>query len=646
MCGLVGFLAKTCYDTVSADLPRAVSALRHRGPDDAGLFFDPSAGVGLGHRRLSIIDPSTAGRQPMASEDGKIQLIYNGEVYNFRELRKELQSKGHRFGSRTDSEVVLRSYMEWGSEALHRFTGMFSLAVWDGRKRRLFLARDRLGIKPLYYFYHEGLLLFASELKGLMAFGDFQRAVDPEALAQYLHYQYVPCPWTIFKNTRKLEPGHYLLCGDGEPSPRTYWRLPRGDPGGGGGVEKGETELRCLERFEQILSRAVSDRLVSDVPLGALLSGGIDSSLVVSFMCRESSTPVRTFSIGFGDAAYDEAPYAARVARHLGTEHTELYVSPTEALEIIPRLPEIYDEPFADSSAVPTCLVSRLTRSLVTVALSGDGGDEQFGGYARYWATGALANRLERVPRFFVQGLSRVLRRFPARWAEEIYGRLRGFVPSVLRVENFPDKWEKAIRQLGREGLESLYRATITLWDADEIMGILGRKPASGRFERLFSETETLPVISRLMRVDQLTYLPDAMLTKVDRASMACGLEVRVPLLDHRVVEFAAGIPEDLKVRDGRGKYLLRKLLARFVPPKLFDRTKMGFALPLEPWLRTDLKPLLRDYLSAERLEKEGLFDTRPVHRMLREHFSGRANHHHRLWALLVWEMWRERWLT
>jgi len=498
---------------------------------------------------------------------------------------------------------------------------MFSFGIWDGNRRRLFLARDRLGVKPLYYYYRDNCMLFASELKGLMSFRHYRREVDIQALAQYLQYQYVPSPWTIFRYTRKLEPGHCLLLKGGNLKVWQYWDLSVGKWADGGSNERSEYDF--LEELDEVLSRSVSGMLVSDVPLGALLSGGIDSSVIVSLMCRASHKTVKTYTVGFRDQEYDEAPHASKVANYLGTDHRALYVSSKKALDIIPEIPDIYDEPFADSSAIPTCLLSSLARSSVTVALSGDGGDELFGGYLRYWATAAMAKK-----------------------AEEVNFLARKILPPLLHFKNFGDKWEKAIRQLGREGLESLYRATITLWDADEIMGILGRKPASGRFERLFSETETLPVISRLMRVDQLTYLPDAMLTKVDRASMACGLEVRVPLLDHRVVEFAAGIPEDLKVRDGRGKYLLRKLLARFVPPKLFDRTKMGFALPLEPWLRTDLKPLLRDYLSAECLEKEGLFDTRPVHRMLREHFSGRANHHHRLWALLVWEMWRERWLT
>ena len=374
MCGIVGFRCKNDFGILRESLPRAVARLNHRGPDDSGLFFDPKAGVGLGHRRLSVIDLSIGGRQPMKSDDGSVSVVYNGEVYNFEEIRSTLEGYGHHFKSDSDTEVILKAYIQWGIDCLKRFVGMFAIALWDAPKQCLFLVRDRLGIKPLYYHFHKGTLLFASELKAFMAFRYFNRDIDPDSVPFFLHYQYIPAPKTIFKHTYKLLPGHYLMYNGKELSSHEYWTLPDRQEGPG---RPGSSEDERVEELHDLLTRAVSDRLVSDVPLGALLSGGIDSSVVVALMQKVNTSPVRTFSIGFREPGYNEAPWAARVARHLGTDHTELYVTPREAMDVIPRLPEIYDEPFADSSAIPTFLVSHLTRSYVTVALSGDGGDEQ-----------------------------------------------------------------------------------------------------------------------------------------------------------------------------------------------------------------------------------------------------------------------------
>jgi len=642
MCGFVGFKSNRDFKFLKEFLPDAVASLTHRGPDDSGLFFDERCGVGLGHRRLSVIDLSKAGQQPMASDDGSVHIVYNGEVYNFREIRVTLEAQGHVFRSETDTEVILKAYRQWGIECLKKFVGMFSLAIWDSQKQHLYLARDRLGIKPLFYYFRDGNLLFASELKALMAFKSFDKDIDPDSIPLFLHYQYVPAPKTIFKNTYKLLPGHYLVFNGEDLSANRYW-APPDEPEGDLSTVNDEEKL--LSRLDELLTEAVSARLISDVPLGALLSGGIDSSMVVALMQKVSTAPVRTFSIGFDVEGYNEAVWAAEVAKHLGTDHTELYVTPQEAMEVIPSLPDLYDEPFADSSAIPTFLVCQLARSDVTVALSGDGGDEQFAGYVRYWTTQAMAHGFQRLWLPVRKSMAHILGAIPAGFVERCYLPWRQFLPQRFRVANFADKWQKLIYLLNKTEISDLYRMTICLWSEDEVFRLAGRRLPEGEYEKVFKDTVDWPLLARLMRVDQKTYLPDAMLTKVDRASMAVSLEVRVPLLDHRVVEYTAKMPDTLKFRNGTGKYLLKKLLARYVPNHLFERPKMGFGVPIDRWFRSELKELLLDYLSPSRLKKEGLFDEAIVENKIKEHLSGRINHHYRLWALLMWEMWRERWL-
>lgn len=643
MCGFVGFKTARDFQTLREFLPDAANSLTHRGPDDSDYFYDARAGIGLAHRRLSIIDLSNAGRQPMASDDGNVHIVYNGEVYNFREIRKTLEGYGHKFRSNTDTEVIQKAYLKWGIDCLDRFVGMFAFALWDSEKQSLIIARDRLGIKPLYYYYNHDVLLFASELKAFMAFRSFERDIDPNAIPLFLHYQYIPAPRTIFKNTYKLLPGHYLVYNDKGLKSHTYWKLPE-RPGGSEHAYLAENEI--LEGLDGLLTKAVSDRLISDVPLGALLSGGIDSSMVVALMQKVSTAPVRTFSIGFKEKGYNEAPWAARVAKHLDTDHTELYVTPREAMEVIPRLTEIYDEPFADSSAIPTFLVSQLARSQVTVALSGDGGDEQFAGYVRYWSTQTMADGFQNLFWPVRKSLASTLNRIPVFWVEKFYLPWRRFLPQRFRVANFPDKWQKLIHLMGQTEIPELYRMTICLWSEDELYWLMGKSLPESQYEEIFKETEGWPLLSRLMRVDQRTYLPDAMLTKVDRASMAVSLEVRVPLLDHRVVEYTSKLPDNLKYRNGSSKYLLKKLLARYVPSDLFERPKMGFGVPIDQWFRKGLKDLLLDYLSPERLKREGLFEQTLVERKIKEHLSGQVNHQYRLWSLLMWEMWREHWLN
>jgi asparagine synthase (glutamine-hydrolysing) len=645
MCGIVGFQSREHFQRLRELLPAASDSLSHRGPDDSGIFLDEAGGVGLAQRRLSILDLSTAGHQPMKSDDGKVCISYNGEIYNFNSLRRRLEKLGHRFNSGTDTEVVLKAYLQWGTDCLQKFIGMFVFAIWDSRSKKFFMARDRLGIKPLYYYLskNQRTLIFASELKAIMAFGSFVKDVNLDSIPLFLHYQYIPAPGTILKNTFKLLPGHYLIIDDHNVTNRAYWTLPE-NPDMSNNLFLSEEE--SLERLDELLTTAVSDRLISDVPLGALLSGGIDSSVVVALMQKVSSTPSRTFSIGFKEQGYNEAPWAAKVAQHLKTDHTELYVSAKDALDVIPRLPDFYDEPFADSSSIPTFLVSHLTRQKVTVALSGDGGDEQFAGYVRYWSTRSMANGFHRFPLPVKKALSRMLAAIPSSWIEKCYLPWHRLLPQRLRVANFPDKWQKLIKLMDETQISELYRMTICLWSAQEILEMLSQVLPRSRYEKTFEETADWPLLSRLMRVDQKTYLPDAMLTKVDRASMAASLEIRVPLLDHRVVEYSSTLPESFKYRMGTGKYLLKKLLAKYLPSNLFERPKMGFGIPIGHWLRYELKDLLMDYLSAARLKREGLFDTNFVEKKIKEHLSGQVNHQYRLWSLLMWEMWRERWMN
>ena len=643
MCGIVGFFSQTCPGQLGKDLSLATQCLSRRGPDDSGLFIEDRKCIGLGHRRLSIIDLSDAGHQPMQSKNGDAVIVYNGEIYNFKTIRLQLQEVGHQFTSNSDTEVVLKAYLQWGVGCLEKFIGMFAFAIWDKTNQTLFIARDRLGIKPLYYFFDGHTLLFGSELKALMAFSRFPRDVDPDAFQLYLHYQYVPAPRTIFKNTFKLEPGHFLVFDGKDLTKKRWWTLPGSDMETSASNQL--TEDEALSQLDDLLTQAVSDRLISDVPLGALLSGGIDSSIVVALMQKVNRSPVRTFSIGFEEKGFNEAPWARKIATHLGTDHTELYVSSQDALQVIPQLPEIYDEPFADSSSIPTFLVSKLTRDRVTVALSGDGGDEQFAGYVRYWMTETMALWMKWLPAGGRHLVKNSLGKIPVSNLSQLYSTIRNHLPQRLQVENFSDKWQKLISQMGQTELAEIYRTTVCIWPEDDIRRLTGHGVPCSTYETVFKETGHLNAIRRAMLVDQHTYLPDAMLTKVDRASMAASLEIRVPLLDHRVVAFTARLPEHLKYRNGKGKYLLTELLCNYVPRELVERPKMGFGVPIAQWFRKELKDLINDYLSPSHLQREGRLDPSFVSQVIKEHMCGENNHQHRLWSLLMWEMWRERWL-
>ncbi len=636
MCGIAGFLELTRRpgtQELEAIAGAMAAKLSHRGPDASGTFVDPGASLGFGHTRLSIVDLSPAGAQPMVSASGRYVITYNGEIYSAAEIRPELEALGHRFRGHSDTEVIVEAIDAWGVLAtVKRLIGMFAFALWDRKERKLTLARDRLGIKPLYFGRQNGRVVFASELKAFEALPGWKPELNEDALVSYLRFAYVPSPHSIYRGIDKLAPGHLATIDQtGRIETSAYWRLADVARDGRASVlDVGDAE--ATDRLEALLGDAVKRRLVADVPLGAFLSGGIDSSTVAAMMRANSTAPVRTYSIGFGETGYDEAPHARAVARHLGTEHTELYVSPREAEAVIPELPTIYDEPFADSSQVPTYLLSKLTRRHVTVALSGDGGDELFAGYTRHRFARTLAAVQANVGQALACGLGVA---GPALW-----DRLFSIVPARRRPTRAGDKMLKAAAML-REGGDGAYRSLVSAWDEPERIVRKGREIDGPIVDpdivRAFPDG-----LERMQYLDTLTYLPDDILTKVDRASMAVALEVRVPILDHRVVEFSWRLPSRFKLRRGKGKWLLRQVLYRHVPHDLVERPKSGFAIPIGEWLKGPLKPWAEELLSEKRLGQDGLLDPAPIIARWREHLAGKCNWHAPLWTVLMFQAWRE----
>ena len=643
MCGIAGILEPSggAGSGVPGEALTAMcDALRHRGPDGDGDWIDATNGIALGHRRLAIIDLTDAGAQPMVSSCGRFVISYNGEVYNAPELRSELEASGRRFKGHSDTEVIVEGCAAWGVEAtVERLNGMFAFAAWDRDERVLTLVRDRLGIKPVYWARFGGLLIFGSELKALRAHPGWRPELNRDALAAYMRYSYVPSPLTIYRGVHKLGPGCILSARAGEePRITPFWDLER-IATDGQRDRFGGNEEEAADHLDTLLNDAVSRRMVSDVPLGAFLSGGIDSSLVVALMQVNSTRPVRTFTIGFSEKDYDEAGHAAAVASHLGTDHTELYVSPGHARDVIPRLPEMYDEPFADSSQIPTFLVSEMTRKDVTVALSGDGGDELFAGYTRYFQAPTITSLLDGIPRpLLAMGAGAIRALPPSAWRALFMA-----VPRRWRPSQAGDKMHK-LAAVMTEGSESFYQGLISHWTEPERIVLGSREPAG-----LFADPrvhELVPdFIERMQYLDTLTYLPDDILTKVDRASMAVSLEARVPLLDHRVVAFSWSLPPAMKVRDGVGKWLLRQVLYRYVPPELVDRPKMGFGVPIDAWLRGPLRDWAEELLDARRLKAEGILNPAPIRAKWSEHLSGKSNWQYLLWDVLMFQAWKARWL-
>ena len=635
MCGIAGLLdleRRSGSQELEA-LGRAMAAtLNHRGPDAHGVWSDVEAGVALGHTRLSIVDLSPAGAQPMVSSCGACVITYNGEIYNAGDLRPELEARGRRFRGHSDTEVLVEAIAEWGVKpTVERLIGMFAFASWDRRTRTLSLVRDRLGIKPLYFGRQNGRLVLASELKAFEVLPDWKPELNRNALAAYLRLAYVPSPHSIYRGIDKLAPGHIAtINAEGKVETAAFWSVEKA-------AERGTSapfnvsDREAIDTLELLLGDAVGRRLVADVPLGAFLSGGIDSSTIAAMMRMRSNAAVRTYSIGFREEGFDEAPHARAVAAYLGTDHTELYVSPAEAREVIPELPTIYDEPFADSSQIPTYLLSKLTREHVTVALSGDGGDELFAGYTRHRFARFASSMPAPMGRALACGLGVA---GPALW-----DRVFSLLPTEWRPKLAPDKMHKASR-LFRAGEESGYLTLVSAWDDPDELVIGGKEPKGPIFDAGLARA--LPdSLDRMQYLDTITYLPDDILTKVDRASMAVALEVRVPILDHRIVEFSWRLPARFKMRGGKGKWLLRQVLYRHVPKALVERPKSGFAIPLGQWLRGPLRAWAEELLSEKGLGEGGLLTPAPIRARWAEHLEGTRNWHASLWPVLMFQAWR-----
>jgi asparagine synthase (glutamine-hydrolysing) len=607
MCGIAG--AWRFRPDASARAEESVAAILstivHRGPDDAGVWRAPGTDLVLGHRRLSIIDLSALGHQPMLSADRRTAVVFNGEIYCFRELRRELEAQGARFASESDTEVLLEGFRRWGDGVVDRLVGMFAFAIWDADRRELFLARDRAGEKPLYYASGAWGFAFSSEIAGLTKIPEVDLGQDPDALAMYLHYQYIPAPMTVYQGIRKLPPASAMRVGPGGLRTWRYW-----DPAplaAGPRLEISEPE--AVAELERLLVQSITGQMIADVPLGAFLSGGIDSTAVVSVMAELSSTQVRTFTIGFDVPSYDESPYALAVARHLGVNHTVEHLTQKDALELIPTIPSMFGEPFSDSSALPTHLVSRVARKHVTVALSGDGGDEAFGGYSRY------------------DEIERILMLSNMTWPLTPIAR--------TLLSRLPGRAGRGGRLLGLDAKE-IYRARFSVYNTADVQAMTGHVPPLKEFDRAWAAASNRPVRQRAMLADLVTYLPESVLTKVDRAAMKVSLETRAPLLDHRVLEFALRLPAQFS----RRKHLLKQLVYRRVPQALLDRSKMGFGVPLGHWIRADLRDMVMDLLAPARMRAVGIQDYSVVKRTLASHMSGEFDEYVRLWSLMVLSLW------
>jgi asparagine synthase (glutamine-hydrolysing) len=641
MCGIAGFVNPT-HGLSRPELEelalKMISTLRHRGPDDYGVWTDPATGVSLGHRRLAIQDLSAEGHQPMQSANGRYVLIYNGEIYNFYGIKSDLERAGHIFRGHSDTEVMLAAFCEYGiRQSLEKFIGMFAFSLWDRKERTLYLARDRAGEKPLYYGWNRGIFLFGSELKALRALPHFRGDVDSQALALYMRYSYIPAPHSIYQNIFKLPPGSILKLNathfenQETPAVEQYWSLWSAVERGLSNPFDGDAAT-AADRLNQLLKESVATQMVADVPVGAFLSGGVDSSAVVALMQAQSRRPIKTFSIGFANAQYDEAPFAQAVAKHLGTQHTELYVHSSTLLEAIPRMAQIYDEPFADTSQIPTVLLSELARKQVTVSLSGDGGDELFGGYYLYQKTEQVWNAMRWIPQPVRNQLASVLSH-AGRIGVEIQIR-------IWREPRFSKRVFRLSELLRASGDQQLYELLIA--QSRNLKEWL-REPYIPSFLNAAVPWESVPELRhRMMFNDFVRYLPDDVLVKVDRAAMSSSLETRIPLLDPRIIEFAWSLPLHFKQRFGQGKWLLRQVLHRYVPRELVERPKQGFAAPVEGWVRTDLRPWAEELLAENRLRQDGFFQERNVRRKWEDHLSGKGDWGRPLWNVLMFQGWLE----
>ena len=644
MCGFAGFINPSPNRTVDELLAIAKAMndrIAWRGPDDSAEWASAKAGVGIGHRRLSIIDLSALGRQPMVSACDRYVIVYNGEVYNFRDLQQTLLKRGVNFKSQTDTEVILEAFSHLGiKETLSKMVGMFSLAIWDQNESRLILARDRLGIKPLYWGKVKDVVYFGSQPRAFSAHPEWRSELNREAVTSYFRHLYVPEPQTIYKDIQKLKPGSLVeIHQTGEIKHDVFWD--------GRKIAAGKcvnlsaiSDCEGIDALEHVLGEAVGCRMIADVPLGAFLSGGIDSSTVVALMQAKSSEPIKTFSIGSYNEGFDEAEHAKKVARHLGTDHTELYLNGRDIIDILPNLSDWFDEPFADSSQLPTYLVSRLARQSVTVALSGDGGDELFAGYNRYvWDHGNLKHLL---------ALPRSIRLMIANGLENVTPKtlqlLQNLIPRSYRYPYMSDKLIKLANLLRVKDTSEIYWTLVSCWQHPENLVLDASEPTSvldnlSLFEEAGSSTQYMQMM------DLIGYLPGDILTKLDRASMAVSLEARVPILDHRVVEFAFGLPGHFKVRDGQSKWVLRQLLSKYVPNELVERPKMGFSIPLGDWLRQDLRDWTETLLDPVELRQDGILNADLIRRIWSEHLQGTADHQQKLWSVIAFQMWKKAYI-
>jgi asparagine synthase (glutamine-hydrolysing) len=644
MCGIVGFFGGAGLAGQDAAIVRRMAdVIRHRGPDDDGVWTDAEAGIALAQRRLAIIDLSPAGHQPMLSACGRYVMVFNGEIYNYAEIRRKLDAEAaHPWRGHSDTEVLLEGISRWGLvRTLELSVGMFALALWDRRERTLILARDRLGEKPLYYGRIGRTFAFASELKAFRGHPAWNPEIDRNAVALLMRHNYVPAPYSIYKGFHKLRPGTFLVLagGDREPRIEAYWSARNAAESGRAHPFEGSPD-EAVATLGSLLQDSIKGQMMADVPLGAFLSGGIDSSAVVAIMQSLSARPVRTFTIGFHQADHNEAEQAKQVARHLGTDHTELYVTEREAMDVIPSLPEIYCEPFSDSSQIPTFLVSRLARQSVTVSLSGDGGDELFSGYTRYALADKFWKRLARVPRSLRRATAG-LAKFPSpAFYDRLASPLMPLLPEYHRHERIGDKIHKAAGLLSMQTAEDVYHRVCSHWSNPGDIVVGGRE-----LPTMLTGLDALPGLAgnveRMMYIDLMSYLPDDILVKVDRAAMAVSLETRVPMLDHRIVEFAMSLPLTILRAENQTKWPLRQLLYKKVPRNLIERPKMGFGVPIGNWLRGALRDWAEDLLSETRLKVDDFFDPAPIRRAWREHLSGRRNHEYLLWDVLMFQAWR-----
>lgn len=650
MCGLAGFFHRNSQRS-SDDLRSICQAMGdcilHRGPDDFGVFVDEPCGVGFAFRRLAIIDTSPLGHQPMPSHSGRFEVMLNGEVYNFARIRQKLEEHGKlpplRGGS--DTEIICAAIEAWGvAKAIQEFIGMFAIVVWDREQKELHIIRDRVGVKPLYLARFGNTFMYASELKSLRAHPEFRAEIDREALALYVRFGYVPSPYSIYKNVTKVQTGSIVTIPlSGEPSVQLYWDANKVVSDGKANRFAGTFD-EATEHLENLLRDAIGLRMIADVPLGAFLSGGVDSSAVVALMQAQSSQPVKTFTIGFEDKAYNEAEHAKEIAKLLGTDHTELYVTGEKALTVVPMLPDIYDEPFADSSQIPTYLVSELARKRVTVSLSGDGGDELFGGYNRYSIATKIWGKYEKLPSVGKWAAKTAITKIsPKSWDRmaQIAGPL---VPKSLRFGNIGDKVARLAEAVDSDSPSLLYTNLVSFYKEPSKIVKGGIEPptevtAHSNFASMDEFAE------KMMELDLKTYLQEDIMAKVDRASMAVSLEAREPLLDHRVIEFAWTLPTEFRFNPTQTKRLLRSVLYKYVPPELIERPKQGFAVPLADWLRGPLREWAEELLDEARLEREGNFHPEPIREIWHEHLAGKRNWHYYLWVILMFQSWHERWM-